>query len=232
MFNTKGVKNSESGSIRPYLTYGINHAKINKIEVQKAANTDSKRIIFYLEGDVVADNEFVGVDGAKGPVGKMTSGYMKSDKQYKDFLTQISVIADKMGVRAVVDAIEDSTIEGYIAKVAPFICGKFAWWNIGAEEYQKGRYNLKLLKFGFIKSDSEVNPESLKKDKWVNAELSNNAGVVVLKFDPDNKFHLTKFVEVSVDDFAAKPAKVPEIPSFKDSDDDLPFTPGRDDLPY
>lgn len=223
MFNTKGVRNPESGSVRPYLSYGINHAKINKIEVQKAARSESRRVVFYLEGDPVSDETFVGVEGAKGPVGRMSSNYMSTDKHYKDFLSQISVIADKMGVRAVVDAIEDSTIEGYLAKVSPFICGKFVWWNIGAEEYQKGKFNLRLLKYGFVKSDAEVDVDTLVKDRWINTDLSNKAGVVVLKFDPTNRFHLSKFVEASRDGDGALFASEPSLPSFDSSDDDLPF---------
>ena len=99
-FGTKGIDTAERSGVSKYLHHGIVVAKINSIVVEKARSTESRRIVFNLEGKPIEDKSFEGVDGAKGQIGKMSTNYMNSDKSYQDFIRQIGVIADKLGVRA------------------------------------------------------------------------------------------------------------------------------------
>lgn len=194
-FGTKNVDTTERSGVSKYLHYGIVMAKITGITVEKAKSTESKRIVFHMEGAPIMDKSFEGIDGAKGAVCKMATSYMNADKSYQDFMRQIGVIADKLGVRPQVDAITASTIEQYIAQVAPYFTGLFAWWCIGAEEYNEGKFSLKLLKFAFIKSLSEIDPSTLVYDGNIAIEAKNNAGVEMLKFDKTNKYQYTAFVK-------------------------------------
>lgn len=237
-FSTKGVDTTERSPVSKYLNYGINLAKINSMVVEKASSTDSKKVIFFLEGMPVNDPTFQGVDGAKGCVGKMRSNYMNSDKAYQDFLRQIGIIADKAGVRPQIDAITDSTIEGYISQASKFICGKYLWWNIGAEEWAEGKTVLHLNKFEFVKALSEVNPDALKYEGYICTEARNPAGMIVMRFDVKNKFQFTPYVKDTPSFNLPGAVNVPlplvpsGPPSFSDEEDDLPFETEGPKLPF
>jgi hypothetical protein len=195
MFGTAGVDTAERSGTSKYLNHGINKAKINALVVEKAKNTESRRIVFFLEGEPIADKSFEGIDGAKGRVGKMATSYMKEDKSYKDFMRQIGVIADKLGVRPSVDAITANSIEEYVAKVSTFLTNKFLWWNIGAEEWDAGKFALKLLKYNFVKSLSEIDENSLTHDGYIITDARNITGASVLSFNKDNKYQFQAYVK-------------------------------------
>ena len=252
-FGTKNLDTTERVSISKYLNHGINKAKINNILVEKAKNTESKRIVIFLEGEAVSDKGFEGIDGAKGRVGKMTTSYMKTDAQYQDFMRQIGVISDKLGVRAEVDAITATTIEEYIAKVLPHLTGKLLWWNIGGEEWDEKKFSLKILRYDFVKSLSEIDDTTLVHEGYINTEARNSAGVLVLRFDKTNKYHFTPYVKAdngfnlpgaqqSASAFVAPtvntapsgpPNFIPAAETKAFSVDDLPFGGGEvNDLPF
>lgn len=194
MFGTKGVNTEErKGGNSPYLPYGIVKAKINSMVVQKARNTESRRVMFNLEGMPVLDPNFKGLDGARGKSGRVYTGYMASSKAYDDFIRQIGVIADKLGVRAAVNEIQSDSFEDYVARVAPFLSNQFLWWNIAAEAWDEKKYNLKLIRYDFVKSLAEVDESSLKFDGAIAVEAKNLAGTVVLTFDKTNKYHFTPY---------------------------------------
>jgi len=195
MFGTKGVDTAEKSGVSKYLNYGIVIAKINGIAVEKARSTDSKRIVFSLEGKPVDDGSFIGVDGAKGPIGKMSTNYMNSDKSYQDFMRQIGVIADKLGLRAQIDTVSGSTIEEYIAKVSQLFVGKPLCWNIGGEEYTEGKFALKLQRYSFVKSLSEVDATSLTYDGYIGVDIKDYNGMSTMNFDKTNKYHFTPYVQ-------------------------------------
>ena len=250
MFGTKGVKTEERKSNGgKYLTHGVVKAKINSLVVQKAKSSEARRVIFYLESEPVADSNFQGVDGAKGRVGRMFSGYMSSDKAYSDFIRQLGTIADKLGVRQVVDSIQSNDFEDYMTKISALFVGKFLWWNIGAEEYDEKKTNLQLLKYNFVKSLEEVDESTLKFDGYIPCEVRNAAGVVVLSFDKNNKYHFRPYVKpdssfnhpgaamFGTASAQPKPAtQAFEIPTQKPfSVDDLPFgnpISNPNDLPF
>jgi hypothetical protein len=227
-FSTKGVDTTERSPVSRYLNYGINLAKINSITVEKAKTTDSKKVVFFLEGAPINDPTFQGIDGAKGCIGKMKSNFMNSDKSYKDLLRQIGIIADKAGVRPQIDAIVDTTIEGYIEQASKFITGKYLWWNIGAEEWEEGKTSLHLNKYEFVKSLSEIDEKTLKYDGYICTEARNPAGMIVLRFDYKNKFQFTPFVR-STPSFVLPGAA--SFPSTEETED-LPFDYTGPQLPF
>jgi hypothetical protein len=184
--------------------------------------------------------DFQGVEGAKGKVCRVETSYMKEDKAYQDFMRQIGVIADKLGVRTAVDAIKASTIEDFVKQVEPILKGKFAWWMFGGEEYKEKKWKQSLLKFGFIKAESEVDESTLKMDGYIGVEIRNKENVVAMRFDKINRFHYNPFVK-SEDDEALPSASDSlknmnfELPGAASSVDDLPFGPvstGPSDLPF
>jgi hypothetical protein len=232
IFNTNGVDTTERVGGSKYLNHAINKAKINSIVVEKAKQTESRRVVFYLEGDAIADKSFEGIDGAKGRVGKMATSYMKEDKSYKDFMRQIGVIADKLGVRPSVDAISASSIEEYIAKVSPFLTGKFLWWNIAAEEWDDKKFALKLLKYDFVKALSEIDETTLVHDAYLVVEARNAAGMIVLRFNKDDKYQFTPYVKPSSNfDLPGANATAQSFvpPTFSNPE---PKSLGVDDLPF
>lgn len=225
MFGTSGINTEEQ--VGKYLTYGINHCKIVSMSVIKAQSTESKKVQFNMEGMPVG-KDFQGVEGAKGKVCRVETSYMKEDKAYKDFMRQIGVIADKLGVRKEVDAVKASSIEDFIAQIEPILKGKFAWWMFGGEEYNEKKWKQSLLKFGFIKAESEVDEATLKMDGYIGVEIRNKENVVAMKFNKENKFHYNPFV---------KSADADILPGASDSMKDMNFSlPGStssvDDLPF
>jgi hypothetical protein len=222
-FSTEGVRTEES--VSKYLTYGINYCKITGINVIKARSTDSKKIQFQMEGAPIG-KEFEGVDGAKGKVGRIETSYMSKNEAYKDFMRQIGVIADKLDVRVAVDAVKEASIEAYVSAVEPLLKGRFAWWMFGGEEYSEKKWKMSLLKWGFIKSEKEVDPSTLKMDGYIGVEIRNTSNVVALHFDKTNHFHFNPFVK-SEDGFALPGASTVasglSLPSSSLQVDDLPF---------
>lgn len=222
-FSTEGVKTEEG--VSKYLTYGINYCKIVSMKVIKAKSTDSKKIQFQMEGADLG-KDFQGIDGAKGKVGRIETSYMAKDEAYKDFMRQIGVMADKLDVRVAVDAVKEASIEAYVAAVEPLLKGKFAWWMFGGEEYSERKWKMSLLKWGFIKSEKEVDPSTLKMDGYIGVEIRNTSNVVALHFDKTNHFHFNPFVK-SEDGFslpaASSVASGLNLPSTHNEVDDLPF---------
>jgi hypothetical protein len=223
MFGTSGIKTEDF--VSKYLNYGINHCKINGITVIKAKTTESKKVQFAMEGAPMG-KDFQGVDGAKGKVGRVETLYMNNDKAYQDFMRQVGVIADKLGVRGAVDVIKASTIEDYIAQVEPLLKGKYAWWMFGGEEWDAGKWKLGLLKFGFVKAESEVDADSLTLDGYIGSQLLNKEGVAIMTFDKKSRFHYHP-MEKSEDGvgIGSAGAVAKDLPSFT-FPDDLPTSPG------
>lgn len=239
MFGTKGiVVNERVKTARPYLPHGIVYAKINRLEVQKASSTDSRKVIFHLEGPAINDPLFQGVDKAKGQVGRMQTGFMKQSKAYEEFQEQLCIIAAKLNLRKEVDEVTSDSFEDYVGSISKILSGKFLWWVIAAEEYAKGKTTLKLPKYGFVKADAEVDPATLVMTNGIGTEIRNAAGVVQLTFDPSKSYHFRPFVEpdtsFGLPGAAAVAGSSISYPPSGDDLDNVPFgkSLGVDDLPF
>ena len=150
-----------------YITFGIQDLKINKMEI-KVASTGSKQVIFSVEGPPVKDTAFEGVDGASGPVGRITTMYMKPESE-KDLVMIFGKIADAMGVREKLDAVKGDNLEAYVAAVEKVLTGKFASFVVATEQYWdltagKAKNSFRFPKFDFVEKVGTV-PSRLKFDK-------------------------------------------------------------------
>ncbi len=112
-----------------------------------------------MEGRPVTTPGWQGEDGAAGQIGKVRSSYMKSDESYNNFLTDIGIIADKIGIRAQVDAIKAENFDDYINQLNKYITGKYLWLVVTGEEYPKQDGTtgvvLHFRRYGFVASQAE-----------------------------------------------------------------------------
>lgn len=201
MFNSQGVDTSDKKfGPSKYITYGIQDLKINKMEI-KVASTGSKQVVFSVEGAPVEEAGFEGIDGARGPVGRITTMYMKPESE-KDMVSIFGKISDALGVRDKLDQIKSDSLEDYVSKVSDVICGKFAKFVVSTEQYwdatkAKSRDSFRFPKYDFV-------------EKIGVAESK-------LKFDKNNSYHF-------------KPAVIPSTigtpesaTAVKADKSDLPF---------
>lgn len=135
MITTEGVK-QQSGTGK-YLYIGRYTVKINEITSRKSAAGTSTQVSFKVETPPITQQGWEGADGAAGQVGTVNTIYMKTPEQVNEFVGQLALLADKLGVREKVDAINADTVEDYIAKVAPLISGEYFWGRIVGEQYMK-----------------------------------------------------------------------------------------------
>ena len=155
-FGTKDVNTQDF--VSKYISYGIQNLKINSLEIQEAG-TGTPRVIFNVESEPVKDDNFEGEEGALGRVGRIRSGWLKTESQQTEFLENIGKIADKIGKREEVDKIEAESLEKYLSEITPLICGHFARFKVTAEEYEKQDGNLGITlsfaRFKFVEALEE-----------------------------------------------------------------------------
>lgn len=182
-----------------FISYGCQLLKINDIIVNKAA-TGSKVCRFEMETKPILDAGFEGQDGALGRVGRVQfpRTYVTTDpKKREEFLKNICIIADKLGVREQVDAIGDTidNLDGdnfdlYVSKVKPFLIGKYAYWVVGGEEYPKTEggsgWRLALVRYGFVQ-DEKSYLEKPRIDFDINSEYHYKALEKADETDADKK---------------------------------------------
>lgn len=167
MFTTKGIDRKDKGKLSKFITCGgPQFLKINSMEIEKA-KTGSLRVVFHMETPPVETEGFEGMDGHKGQIGNVRTFYMKNESQFNEFLTNIGIIADKLGVTEQVDSIKvgnagepnEEDFAEYLKQVSLFITGKFMWFIIKGEEYPKQDNSLGLSlqfrRYGFAASEAE-----------------------------------------------------------------------------
>lgn len=184
----------------PYLGYGVKVLTIKALTAE-VASTGSVRAMFQMETEPVNEEGFMGLDGAKGQTGRVRTVYMKNEDQQKVFVDQLSQIADEIGVRDQLDAIEANNMEEYINKVAPLFIGKTARFLVAVEqEWYNGKLKDRLLfpKFDFVES------------------LDIPANKSKLVFDKDKTYHFRPAAEPA-------PSTEGEITEATAVSDDLPF---------
>jgi len=94
-----------------------------------------------------------------------------SKDQMDQFISNVALIAKKLGVTEKVDAIDSDSLEDYLNKLMPVIRGKFAVWAITGQEYlynkdgkDKIGTSLGLRRYGFIATldEMEADPNHIK----------------------------------------------------------------------
>ena len=82
---------------------------------------------------------FEGWEDAKGQIGRAqlsiyTTG---SDNAWQEFLNKTATIADSMGLTNQLNTLEPKDLEDYLNKLKVLFDGKYVWFFIGGEEYEK-----------------------------------------------------------------------------------------------
>lgn len=164
MLSTNGivVKNGES----KYLTYGVQDVMVVSGEVRVSPN-GYKTVTFGMESPEVKSAGFEPDPASKrgGKVGRVEfAGYINEaepdNAALAEFLSKVSIVAQKLGVTDAVNAIQAPNVEEYVDRLIPIIRGKFAWWAITGREYvKKGTdkvgITLGIRRYGFIASEEE-----------------------------------------------------------------------------
>lgn len=214
--NTKEISTSNEFKPSQYIFIGPRELKISKIDVKLTKNKDKFGIFLFLESKPIDYEGWTGIDGAKGQIGQVQLGIWTNgtDQQMIDILTQLSIIADELGVRQQFDDIKCEDIYEYINSVSSLFVNKFKWWLIGGEEYlgqdkngnPKVKVSIKLPRFSFI-ADSE---DGLK-NKMKNKEFP-------LKGRPDTQWYFKELTKMDSDELNNV-----AISSIQKTEDDLPF---------
>ena len=177
MFGTEKHKIDESNGIGKYVGFGNHKLMITGFEI-KTSSTGKKMISMNVETPPVTDAGFAPDEKALngGKVGRVNCSiyvdFNSMNDGVKDFEKTIQSIAKRMDKYEEVFATKASTVEEYTNKVAQVLKGKFAWFQLCAEEYQKKDsdktgFTLKLGRYGYVgKEESDLKP-----------------------FDKENKYH-------------------------------------------
>ena len=168
-FGTKNVNNEVK--VSPYISWGKNELRITKLEI-KTASTGSKRVDVSFESQTVTSPGFTPAEEATagGKIGRAAlSGWLKSDSPYYDKSVEtlnrkIGDIADALGKRDQINAIEANNLEEYITKLNTVLVGGFAHYVLAAEFYQgqdkegnpKEKFVLNLPNFKFVSKEDNL----------------------------------------------------------------------------
>ncbi len=237
-FNFKNTNTKETAGFLPqFISYGVNLLKINHIEL-KESSTGKYQVKFWMEGPAKG-KDFVGAElpdktKAVGLVGKVNLGiYFALDDNFKveNLTNNLMYIAEKAEVADQVAEIQADTIQDLLEQYLQIIKGKFMWFIVKGEEYDKGKFALSL-KEGRIGQDDEGKkifqvfckhndfgePTELVEERIVKVRGANVVGssigkIDILEFNPD--YDLKPFVDA--DD--------------EDDDNDIPAS-GSEDAPF
>ncbi len=155
MFKNREVKEGKSFTSQ-FISYGVKQLKIVGITA-KVSKKESARIQYTFEMETPAiggDFEgFEGEDGTKaaGLIGRVRYNawfnpeLVEDEDKMNQFLDDITLMADKAGVREELDALpEDISWNEMIESLVTIFKDRFMWFLITAEEYAKGKFNLAL----------------------------------------------------------------------------------------
>ena len=189
MLDNSNIEEKETKSFPQgqFITYGIQELKVNSITL-KTASTGSQQFVFNVEGKENDSPDFVGFEGAKGPIGRVeASAYLRlngdTDQQKQmvnDFQSNMKKVSRALGVEKDFIAVKAETFEDYAVALEALFKGKFARFVVSTKQYYNAsnqlRNSLKLPRYDFIEESSVSEAESK------------------LKFDIGNKFHLEQAV--------------------------------------
>lgn len=199
---------SADGNNSKFIRYGSDQVlKITGIELKFSKNTGSPKAILSMETEPVTTEGFLGVDDAKGRVGRVACGiYMKDESSKKIFLQKMKTIAIALGLEDEVNEIRGDSFEKIVKQIEAVLVkgGKYARYTIFAEEYPKvdGKVGIVLM---------------FPRTNFVEA-LDTNAHTIVA-FDKNNPFHYKAIKQGAVSgDYNTGSTNIPD-----DVPDDLPF---------
>jgi len=188
MFNTQGTDTTERAGVSKFISPGVHVCKIKNVEYFTSSGQGTPGLKMILETKPVEGL----LDDAGNKVGQTADhtmwlsekawSYTNSKGNEGGTKVNLAIIADKLGVRAELDAISASTPEEYVKAVAALFKGKTARFAFGGQE--------------IVPSDPE-------KKVWVKSELLNfkfieslvdvpNDADTKLSYDPSNAYHYKK----------------------------------------
>lgn len=176
-FNTKGHEVQEKEYVSAYLKPGIHVAKVQKVEYTQA-NSGNEGLLIVHEGKPMDDLE------GKGQTAE--TRFWMSEKAWPYTKDRLVIMADKLGVRDALDAIDAGSASEYAVALNAIFAGKAARWKFAGEEIKgkEGKSNwfkAQLSNFGFIEA------------------LSVSEGESKLKFNPSDKYDMKRLVETDVE---------------------------------
>jgi len=190
MFGTQGHTVEEKSSISAFLAPGIHTAKVANVEFMES-NGGTPGIKFTFEG-APHPAGFVHPAGPQFKGSTAETVYWLSPKAWTFTKDRLVIMADKLGVRAQLDAVNAATAQEYTNAVAPILMGKTANWKFAGKEIA-----------------GKVADDGTQKKNWFKAELAGFGFVEALNTTPST----LKFDEADKYDMVRLPAAVVEAPS-------------------
>lgn len=183
-FKTKGHTVEETSFVSNFLSPGIHEAKIQKIEFFEAASGTPGMKITH-EGRPMEDL------GGAGQVAETT--WWLSDNAWNYTIDRLVIMADKLGVRSALDAVDEESPEQYAKALDGIFKNKAARWKFAGEEIagKEGKQNwfkASLAGYGFVEALStepsklsfdESNKYDMKKLPVADSETASSNGVSV-----------------------------------------------------
>jgi len=189
MFGTEGKVVEERGErISAFLAPGIHEAKIVGLEFMESRG-GTPGMKFTFEGKPHG-GEFAHPAGPQYKGSTAETTYWLSEKAWKFTQERLITMADKLGVRAQLDAAKGANAEEYTNAIAPVLLGKTARW-----------------KFAGTEIEGKIADDGTKKNNWFKAELAAfgfaealDTNPSKLKFDETHKYDMKRLPEPLVED--------------------------------
>lgn len=144
MIGTKGHKTEERKEVvGPYLKPGITKLKVAHLEAVTSSVKKTPGIKITFEGESREE--------LNGAGQTMDDTLYLTEKSMQYSMARLGEIAEAVGVREQIDAIQESETQNYINKVLPLIRGKFFRCKINGEEVEgrEGKNNWFKAKLPF-----------------------------------------------------------------------------------
>lgn len=170
-YSTKGVNTTQETGVGSYFGHGIKELMINSFELKESKN-GSHLVVLHMETrpiDMARYPKFTPAEGATagGQIGRVNNSkyYMNKPEYYDQFVKDMGMIADKIGVREQLDSIDTGDdFPAYVNALNGVLTGKFAWYKITSEKYyREGKAPGTILHLGrYSKSSLAVTQDKTK----------------------------------------------------------------------
>ena len=225
-FGTKNVQVEERKSLG--ISYGILKLKLMDFAF-KTAQSGKKQLEFFVEDDTPVGEdgyEYEGVFGKRkavnrsGRVGASIYFDIVNDTANIDIiLKSLASLADKIGCRAELDAVEANDFEDYLKKALKVVGNKYAYFAVKAEEYisSTGKTGINRT-FKTWGKDSpwiifSVDGSTVVKEG--NKQILTSADGKTFTWDKDNQYDYKPFVKPDAEiqqEIASKDAPADDLP--------------------
>lgn len=187
MFNTKGTDTTERGGVSKFISPGVHVCKIKNVEFfESNGGTPGLKFTFEtkpVEGLLDDNGNKIGQTAETTYwLSPKAWSFSRANNTEGGTKVTLAIMADKLGIREQLDAIQATTPSEYATAAAAIFKGKTARFAFGGQEIvpsdpeKKTWVKSELLAFKFIESLTEVPNDADTK----------------LVYDPSNAYHLKK----------------------------------------